>query len=129
MSDTDQGVLAKILFLDDSPLLRTAISQSLELEGFEVLCASQIEEAEVILKEHQFDVMIVDCNLGTENGLELIVDWRQKETANSELNPAFIIAIGGSYNKEEAYQAGASSWLDKPFTPDELEALIRENLQ
>lgn len=64
----------KLLVVDDHPLARKGISSivSYEKNVEEVLEASNIEEAMILIKSKKPELSVVDLNLGKEDGLELI---------------------------------------------------------
>lgn len=118
----------RILLLDDNEFLRSVIAETLELDGHEVSSAASSQEAEALVGGDLPDCLVVDSNLGQESGLDFIRRWREREAREGLEPPVCILAIGGTHDEPEAREAGATGWLAKPFSPDQLEALLREHL-
>lgn len=65
--------MGKILVVDDHPLVRRGIIDILSMNGKqEVFEGSNLAAAKAILKEKRIDIVIIDLNLGNENGFELV---------------------------------------------------------
>lgn len=63
---------SSILVVDDHPLVRRGIIDILSVnQEHEIYEASSIAAAMTVLKRHQIDIIIIDINLGNENGFEL----------------------------------------------------------
>lgn len=81
---------------------------------YEIMIASDVAEAKAILKEHEFEVAIVDISLpGDENGLDLIKYLCQEYPGK----PVPIALTGHAFpkNREDAMAAGAVEFFTKPI--------------
>jgi len=121
--------MAKILFVDDEPLIRTEAAELLALEGHEVLHAANGLDAMDMLHEHQVDLMILDMMMPEQDGLETIKEVRAEAFP---INQTKILAIsnGGKWIDPELYlrtsaKLGANEVLPKPFSLEELRARIK----
>jgi DNA-binding response OmpR family regulator len=112
----------KILILEDNVLMQSLLQTLLELESFQVTCPSlPLDEPMKIIQEINPDVILMDVNLPGINGLSLLELIR----AADNLKNIRIIMSTGSDSKQESLDAGADSFLMKPFMPDELIRLIK----
>lgn len=119
----------EVLVVEDSSAMRTFIASTVEeIDGVTASQAGSGFEALKILPQHQFDLVITDINMPDINGLELI--HFIKKIPDYQTVPLFIISTeGGERDREKGLSLGANEYLVKPFSPDDLETLVRKYLQ
>ena len=109
-----------ILLVDDSTTILLSISSILGKAGYSVEKAANAEEA---LKKFnagiKLNLLITDLNMPGMNGIELIREVR-KLPAYKFLPILFLTTESQQAKKQEAKAAGASGWIVKPATADEL---------
>lgn len=113
--------MAKTIFLvDDSATILLSISSILTKSGFAVEKAGNAEDA---LKKFnagvKVDLLITDLNMPGMNGIDLIKEVR-KLPAYKFMPILFLTTESQQSRKMEAKAAGASGWIVKPATADEL---------
>lgn len=115
---------ARILLVDDSPLIQQILESYLAEEQIQISKASSGEEAIAFLREHltEIDAVITDFNMPGINGEELCRLIR-KEIGDLDL--PVIFATSKREVAEQLFKAGATDYLQKPFTKDELLSKIR----
>lgn len=106
----------QILLLEDEFLLRTSLAQYLESNGALVYAVETIEEARRIVETSELDFALIDINLPDGNGLDLLENPGFPDTTKVVV----MTAEGGIRTAIEAMKRGASDYLSKPFTPEEL---------
>ncbi len=104
--------MAKILLLEDDESLRRGISLKLEKEGYEVLSAEGISEAEKLFEENDIALIISDIAVTDGNGLEFCRAVRQK----SRVYIIFLTALDQEVDIVNGYDAGADDYITKPFS-------------
>ena len=109
-----------IFLVDDSATILLSISNILSKAGYATEKAGNAEEA---LKKFQegvkIDLLITDLNMPGMNGIELIKEVRK--LPNYRFVPIlFLTTESQQSRKMEAKAAGASGWIVKPATADEL---------
>lgn len=116
-----------LLVVDDHALVREAFSTMLKAEFPEskVHSAGSCAEAMVFARQHDYDIVLVDIELGDRSGLELTTELRMLA------NPPRIIAV--SMHQEETFvtrtmQLGARSYVTKNAPPHELFDAIRATM-
>jgi CheY-like chemotaxis protein len=67
-----------ILVVEDNPLNRELLRDWLEVEGYEVWCAADLKASHEVFSKRLPDAVLLDINLGKDDGLELIAWMRQK---------------------------------------------------
>jgi DNA-binding response OmpR family regulator len=119
----------RILVADDEPAILAAVRVVLEADGFEVSEAADGIAALRLCRRQSVDLVLCDVFMPNQDGLETIAVLRQE-------NPSVkIIAMSGGGSAwtggllTTAQQLGASAVLQKPFTGEELLAVIREVLK
>ena len=107
--------MPKILLIDDEKLTRQMLREALETQGYQVLEASDGNQALSINRADPCPLVITDILMPDKEGLETIMEWRR------EFPEAKIIAIsgGGAAGRinylEAAQKLGAQAALQKPF--------------
>lgn len=107
----------KILLLEDEAMLRSSIKEFLEACGGEVFDYYDGAEALAAFETLFFDALVVDVNVPTLNGYELLERVRQKD---KNLPIIFITAMTDIEDITKAYNLGCSDYLKKPFKLEEL---------
>ena len=109
-----------VFLVDDSATILLSISNILAKAGYGVEKAASAEEA---LRKFQagvkIDLLITDLNMPGMNGIELIREVR-KLPAYKFVPILFLTTESQQSKKVEAKAAGASGWIVKPATADEL---------
>ncbi|MBS1161058.1 MAG: response regulator [Proteobacteria bacterium] len=109
-----------IFLVDDSATILLSISNILSKAGYGVDKAANAEEALRKLKTGlKIDLMITDLNMPGMNGIDLIKEVR-KLPAYKFIPILFLTTESQQARKQEAKAAGASGWIVKPATADEL---------
>lgn len=119
----------KILVVDDSRAVQALLSRMLKELGHETLTASDGREALSILEKRQdIELALVDWNMPVMTGLELVKAVR----ASPLLRGLPILMVTSEAEAERVLQAvesGASEYLMKPFSKEELASKIELILQ
>lgn len=110
-----------ILIVDDEKNIRMTLSQSLESLEIETDTASNGEEALAKLKEKDFGVILLDIRMPGMPGMEVL---RQVREIRPDIRVIMITAYGTIETAVEAMKLGAIDFLQKPFDPDEIRALV-----
>ena len=88
--------------------------------------ASSGETAQANLKENNFDAVLLDINLGEENGLDLLPQLLR----NHPNLPVIVFTAQGTVNNAvEAMRRGALDFLEKPFTREQFHRVVARLLR
>lgn len=117
----------KILIIDDSNVIRTLLSITLEKSGYQVDSAENLSQATVFLNHNQYRLLVLDYMLDLDTtGFDLINAMQQKKYA---LPPIIMLSAEGSFHhQEQAKSLGIKAWMRKPFTPQSIIKLIQKIL-
>ncbi|MCL1074688.1 response regulator transcription factor [Shewanella dokdonensis] len=112
----------KLLLVEDNDLLVTELVKQLKVAGYVTDVAAKAVDADYLIKETQYDCVILDIGLPDGNGLELLQSWRQRD-----INTPVIMLTARSqwHEKVEGFNAGADDYLGKPFHTQELLARLQ----
>ena len=119
--------MKKILIADDHPEVVELVRISLEGEDYEIVDASNGEEA---LKKARFekpDLIILDVMMPGMNGFEVCRQLK-KDPQGKEIPIVMLTAKGQKVDKQKARRMGAREYITKPFSPSHLLAKIQEIL-
>lgn len=117
---------AKILVVDDEPLITLAISHFLRDRGFEVRCCENGNQALKELEKEFFDLCIVDLRLPDIDGLTLLNHIKSK---TQETGVIIITAYADIKSAVQAIKSGAFDYVAKPFNNEELLLTIEKFLE
>lgn len=116
----------KILVVDDEPQIRRLLKAGLGGYGYEVVTASDGQEAIALVARTPPDAVVLDIALGTEpDGLEVCGTLREWSKV-----PIIMLSVRADEStKVQALDAGADDYLTKPFGMEELRARIQAVLR
>jgi DNA-binding response OmpR family regulator len=119
--------VVRALILDDEESICFTLKEALQRVGYMVTTASSGEGALEMLREHAFDVAVVDLNLGGEvDGLDVLeaVRWRWPDMA------VVILTAHGSLDSAiAAIRDGVDDYLLKPARPSEVRKAVERALE
>ncbi len=107
----------KILLVEDEEHLLKTILLNLELEGYQVITASDGIDALKKFRSASFDLIILDVMLPELNGFDVCEEIRKE---NTQVPVLFLTAKGTSTDKVKGLKLGADDYLTKPFNLEEL---------
>lgn len=111
----------KILVVDDEKLIVKGLRFSLEQDGMEVECAYDGEEALEMIKNNQYDIILLDLMLPKLSGME--VCQRVREFSKTPI--IMLTAKGEDMDKIMGLEYGADDYITKPFNILEVKARIK----
>jgi two-component system, OmpR family, copper resistance phosphate regulon response regulator CusR len=112
----------KILIVEDEPKVASFLKKGLEEQFYEVVVSTDGGEGKVIASENKFDLIILDVNVPSINGIELCKIIREKNITTPIL---MLTALGTTDDKVKGFEAGADDYLVKPFEFRELMARLK----
>ena len=107
----------RIMVIDDEPLMRVTIRDALIAEGYKVVTAETGRKGLDLFRDNQTDILITDLKLPDMDGIQIL---KEVKTRNPEAQVIVITAYGSVDSAVTAMKEGASDYLTKPFSMDEL---------
>jgi DNA-binding response OmpR family regulator len=117
----------RILICDDDPLLIELMSFRLKAKGFDVITASDGEEALAKLVSEQPSLIVLDAMMPRLDGFE-VLSRMKGDGAVSHIPVIMLTARKGEKDIVSALERGADDYLVKPFIPEELLARLSKLL-
>ncbi len=118
----------RILVVEDETEIRELIVLHLERAGFEVNAAGSAEEAEALLKQHSFGVVVLDWMLPGRHGPQFAKVLRNN-LDTIDLSILMVTAKAAPDDIVAGLEAGADDYLSKPFEPSVLIARVKALLR
>ncbi len=119
-----------ILIVDDSETVREIIVKTLGMAGVEtneIHQAANGEEALQLLKDSWVDLVFSDINMPVMNGIEMID--RMKDDEVLKTIPIVVVTTEGSATRiEKLKERGITTYIRKPFTPEDIRNVVEELL-
>jgi CheY-like chemotaxis protein len=116
--------VATVLVCDNEEILRALVRASLEDDGYELVEASDGDEAFERARAVEPDVILLDMMMPGRSGLEVLRDLRA-DARLSKTPVVMLTARAQASDAAAASQAGADHFLPKPFSPNLLAELVR----
>jgi two-component system response regulator MprA len=116
----------KLLVVDDDPALARTLRRALGIEGYDVECAGDGDEALQRLTAGRFDAVVLDVSMPRVDGLAVCRRMRERRDRTPVLMLTARDAVG---DRVSGLDAGADDYLVKPFALDELNARVRALLR
>ncbi len=112
-----------IMAVDDSPSVRQMVGFTLQRAGYAVVDACDGRDALAKLGHAPVQLVITDLNMPNMDGLELIRQLRAQP--QYRFVPILMLTTESDGDKKQAGRAaGATGWIVKPFTPEQLVAVV-----
>lgn len=117
--------MAKILIIDDSSTMRSALRKVLEGEGHELLEADDgVNGLALFEKNLDSALILTDINMPNMDGIAMCEKIRQKDSGKKVI--IMVVSTEGSAElKAKAKALGIVAWMTKPPQPDKLREAIR----
>ena len=112
--------MAKILVVDDEIKIREIIKEYAEFEGYEVAQAEDGMQAVEMVKNQDFDIIIMDVMMPKLDGYSACKEIRKIK----QIPVIMLSARGEEYDKLFGFEIGVDDYVVKPFSPKELMARI-----
>jgi CheY-like chemotaxis protein len=115
-----------ILLVEDDPMIRALVSQTLEAQGYQVLVADDGWKAAQVARKHPaaIDLLFTDVVMPGLGGAELALAVR-------ELHPEIKALFMSGYSRSQVTEEGVppdAALLEKPFTPDKVISMVSDLL-
>ena len=114
-----------ILVIDDEGSMRIALSEALSRSGHLVDCISNGYDALKKVQSTSFKLVITDVKMPKMNGLEILLEIKK---VLPQIPVIMITAYGTINNAVEAMKKGAADYILKPFSFEELDAVVKRAL-
>ncbi len=115
--------MPKVLLAEDDATMVTLLKTLLKMEGFEVVSLDTDADVVEAVRRERPDVLLMDVHLSDQNGLDVLESLRKAEGAGR----VRVVMTSGLNVEQECLDRGADDFLLKPFMPDHLIAILKNN--
>jgi len=119
-----------VLIVDDSSTMRSIIKRTLRMADLpldELLDAGSGKEALEVMAQEEVNLVLADINMPEMSGIEMVEHMQNNE--NIRDIPVIIISTEASTTRiEELKGKGVKGYVHKPFTPEDIRAVINDVL-
>lgn len=116
--------MATILIAEDERDIRDLVAFTLRFAGYEVVAASNGEEALEMAPRVNPDLILMDVRMPRMTGYEACRAMKQNPDLK-DIPVVFLTARGQEEEIQQGLDAGAEEYLLKPFAPDQLTAQVK----
>tara|TARA_Y100000768_G_scaffold190836_1_gene143021 strand:+ start:897 stop:1583 length:687 start_codon:yes stop_codon:yes gene_type:complete len=118
----------KILVIEDEPDIRRNLEYNISREGFNVITAGSLSEAEEVVNSNSLSLILLDLMLPDGSGLDLCKKF--KSNSKTDSIPIIILtAKDDEVDKVVGFELGADDYVTKPFSVRELVLRIKAILK
>ena len=121
--------MGSILLVDDEEKILKTLGRALRDDAHEVVTAANGKEAQRLLAERSFDLLIIDFLMPDRTGMDVLRELAASTPESERPAVVMMTAHGSIESAVEAMKLGARDYLQKPFEVDELLVLTRRALE
>ena len=118
--------MERILIVDDEAFIRENLERILEEDGYRPYSTASAEEAVREVSEEDVDLVLLDLNLGSKSGLDVL---RAMRDVDPDILVIIITGYGTVESAVEALKLGAYDYIKKPFKADAIRLIVRLALE
>jgi len=120
--------MAKILIIEDDPLMLRMYQKIFKFEGFEVTVASNGEEGIEQTRKEKPTLILLDIMMPKMNGLE-VLDKLKNDPLTKKIPIVMLTNLAGSHDADKALTLGAVKYIVKSeFDPKQVTNMVKEIL-
>jgi len=118
--------MEKILIVDDEAFIRENLERIIAEDGYRPISTESPDEAIRIVTEEEISLVLLDLNLGSSSGLDVLREMRE---VDPELLVIIITGYGTVESAVEALKIGAYDYIKKPFKADAIHLIVKLALE
>ncbi len=119
-------VRTRLLVVDDDQSIREVLAEGLHSLGYEVVTASDAEEAFRSLESRGLRLVLSDVDMPGQNGIELL---RRIKRADADVDVIMVTGVVDVDTAIAAIRQGASDYVTKPFNLQEVALVVERTLE
>jgi CheY-like chemotaxis protein len=112
------------MLAEDDYTMVTLLKTLLGMEGYQVIALNVDDDVFEAVRQDRPDVLLLDVHLPQANGLDVLAQVR----ANEETKDLKIVMTSGLDLADECVRSGADGFLLKPYMPDDLLYILKQNI-
>lgn len=116
----------RLLYIEDDAMIRESVSRGLQADGFTIDTVGDGQSGLLALKNHAYDLLLLDLGLPRLDGIAVLTTLRQR---GDRIAVLILTARDAVADRVRGLNAGADDYLVKPFDLQELSARIHALLR
>src|SRR5262249_1840383 len=116
-----------VLIIEDEPDIAGSLEARLKLDGFRVKLAKNGQEGVELARAEKPDLILLDIMMPLLNGFD-VLNLLKTEPATKGIPVIVLTALPHVEDAENAFQAGADDFINKPYTNERLMQKVRKFL-
>jgi DNA-binding NtrC family response regulator len=116
----------RVLVIDDEQIILDSVKKILSKEDFEVDVSLKSPEGLDLSLKREYDIVLTDIRMPVIGGMRILRDIRRAKPA---LPVVIITGYATVSSAVQAMKLGASDYIEKPFTPEELVKRVNQTLE
>ncbi len=117
----------KVLVADDEPHLLRLVKFRLEREGYDVLTATDGDEALAVARDEHPDLCVLDVMMPKRSGFDVLRELRS-DPACAGMKVIMLTARAQDRDVDTGFSLGADDFITKPFSPQQLRVRVNAHL-
>lgn len=126
--ETHTKLVGRVLVVEDNPVNLAVVKKMLEKAGLTPVTTNDGVEAIEALRDEQFDLVLMDCQMPRMDGYEATEVIREREASQGLMRMPVIAMTANamSGDRERCLAVGMDDYLSKPVKPSQLENMLRQ---
>jgi len=125
-SRVGHGLIMRLLLIEDDENMRSAMETFFVDRGYGIQCAGEVEEAIAVIRHHRFDVVILDLELNSIEGLDGFGVLKALRQSCPRTRVIIHSGHSGQMIKDAVLRHGGTRFMVKPQSLNQLLASVEE---
>ncbi|MBK9991381.1 MAG: response regulator [Verrucomicrobia bacterium] len=118
----------RILVAEDNIVNQRVVLQHLKRLNIQVDAVKNGQEVLDLIERHNYDLVLMDCDMPVLNGIDTARQIRLREKATQRRHLPVVALTAGIHDREICLAAGMDDYLTKPFSPETLRQILQRNI-
>jgi len=124
----DNNKTVNVLIVEDNEVNQLVLKSFVVKMGYQSQSAMNGLEALKLIKENQFDIILMDCQMPVMDGFDATKQIRRQEKSGSHTPIIAVTANAMEGDRERCLKAGMDDYLKKPVSLDKLKSTMNKQL-
>lgn len=127
-AESSQNWSAEVLLVEDNAVNAKVAMHTLKKHGLRPIWAKNGKDAVAIVRKHDFDLILMDCQMPEMDGFEATAIIRAMTAPKSRVPIVALTAGAMNEDRQRCFDSGMNAYLSKPFQREEFERVLAQFL-